>query len=133
MNGTKVAWGGNAWGNNANAPTREPYNGESACCICFNAPEEVRFSPCKHEVCRPCLDRLRQANIFKVNFCGTNGCRSGFDIEHSYFQAFGDTLCGPQADAGVKCPFCRQYVEGYNPISEGYDALLALRDLPTQL
>ncbi|BDA44940.1 hypothetical protein COCOBI_06-4190 [Coccomyxa sp. Obi] len=85
MTGTKVAWGGKVWGSEAAISTRELKEGESACCICFNAPEEIRFSPCKHAVCQPCLDRLRQANIFK-------------------------------ADPGIKCPFCRQFVEAYVPI-----------------
>lgn len=68
----KGAWGANVWGLETAATARELKEGESACCICFNAPEEIRFTPCKHAVCQPCLDRLRKTNIFKVTMRGTD-------------------------------------------------------------
>ncbi len=76
MTGTKVAWGGKVWGSEIAVSTRELKEGESACCICFNAHEEIKFSPCKHAVCQPCLDRLRQANIFKVEIVARSFSRA---------------------------------------------------------
>ena len=61
----KTAWMANKWGGSiANAPT--PMIGEAECGICMHSAEQIRFLPCKHGSCLPCIERLRAGNVFKV-------------------------------------------------------------------
>ena len=82
-----------------------------ACSICFTKPQSVRFRPCKHAACKTCVDSLRRTNIFKV--CNCNSITSILsDLPQPTFKF------PLQADAGVKCPYCRGYVEGYEPLEK---------------
>jgi hypothetical protein len=70
MGGQKSAWG--VWNNKPAAPAAELKSGDRECCICYNAPEEIKFAPCKHGACRPCVEDLRRYNVLRVKVpsCG---------------------------------------------------------------
>lgn len=81
----KPAWGGSAAA--ASAERARLPKGEEGCHICGeDSFVEVKLRPCDHEICLDCANRMRNANIFRV-------------------------------DVGIKCPFCREYVDGFTDMN----------------
>ena len=87
-------------------------NTEEQCTICYNGAQSVRFKPCNHAACKNCVDDLRRTNIFKV--C-VQSSLPALPADHTDLQVL-TALAYAQADAGVKCPYCRTYVENYEPL-----------------
>ena len=103
------------WGNGKAAHLasqhRKLEEGDEECMICRSdeRPASVALMPCKHKVCIHCVETMRASNIFKVRpaslCCAVPALRSCRDPV--------DPL---QADKGVKCPFCRGFVEQYDAL-----------------
>lgn len=103
----------NAWGRRLTyeiAPKEETENFEGEeCNICCANTVTVSFRPCNHVACKTCVDNLRRNNIFRVRLCE----RARECADHQCLVR--DAM---QADAGVKCPYCRSYVESYMPLDK---------------
>ena len=113
------AWGGGIWGSNAQKASPVALKeGEEACTICHEHSLELCIIPCKHEFCGPCVNRLRKANVFKVwkqpYSVSCPPCFCWLPPNHLRRPS-----CALQADAGIKCPLCRQYAEGFAPLRAG--------------
>ena len=55
------------WGKSEDPKATVPLKeGEEECVICFDAPTQIKFRPCKHGACHVCVGKLRAANIFKA-------------------------------------------------------------------
>jgi hypothetical protein len=121
-------------------------DGEEECMICREeVAASVAFQPCSHAVCFACVENMRAKNIFKVRERGESPERllktpppltlgrvhpSGPRQPHAHAVA----VCRPalpfptpprrngvaaaQADKGVKCPFCRGYIDGYRSLKK---------------
>lgn len=64
----RSAWTASVWGSvgSAHAERVVLAKGEDLCNICLEARVEVLLNPCKHPICLDCCNRLRAANIYKV-------------------------------------------------------------------
>ena len=104
------------WGNGKAsllaAINRKLEEGEEECMICRDdVPASVKFSPCNHVVCFGCVESMRARNIFKV--CG----RSRAQLQVLFHMCQTDfPFASLQADKGVRCPFCRQFIEQYTSL-----------------
>ena len=64
---------------------------------------------------RPCcVPRLRVKSEENEHLSGQMRFGQHFDFpDHTL-----DLVCPVQADTGVKCPYCRSYVEAYEPLNQ---------------
>ena len=117
----KSAWGVNAWGvKQADASVEEIKPGQTECNLCSAGPEAVTFQPCDHRACRACVNKLRAVNIFKVQlrlFILTFILLTANLLLDVAIRIAKVWIVMPQADKGIRCPWCRQFVEGF--VSDG--------------
>ncbi len=108
--------------------------GEEECHICRDdVPASVRLKPCAHSICLGCVEQLRAKNIFRYESRGPYALRAGTRAAAACLREREvSATCLPlrcRADKGIKCPFCRTYVDLYEPCNrfEGGPGALCAR------
>jgi hypothetical protein len=112
------AWGAKVWGGSTSTADRDRLpKGDEPCHICGeDAMVEVKLQPCQHEICLGCCNAMRANVVFKVSPRGPLRGAPPATLRHVWagFRAAAASPCRClQADAGLKCPFCRDYVDGF--------------------
>ena len=81
---------------------------EEECQICRSdeLPASISLLPCNHKVCISCVEAMRAKNIFKGEY-----------IQFRYRVFMHSHLLPSQVDRGVRCPFCRGFVDEYAAIN----------------